>query len=435
MSEDKKQMQFGMKQLFFIDIDRQEKKWQRLIDTHIGLGARLLACSESSTNRRIYEHNGLVYKIATSHEDKYSNTLYDEFKILQKIKDINCVPEVISYKSYDDCSILVLKKYFGDQIGQFGDLVSNCKASVFSLFSSFMTLNRVGLRHGDAHFKNILFLPDGNLKIVDFDQATFTTPLRAFMGDFLSIGRDRGKRSVGRLLAQVIFARLPALFRKHLRLGAFIRRRRYEKSCNTSGTVSNSSELMDIWQQAAQSDSNAPGVRISYYSLRYGGVVYKGERAWESRWASINSAVDFKGKRLLELGCNLGLLSCYAQQAGALAGGMAVDYDEKIIDAAKKLAQFVGVEVAFRICDFDLEQPWENEIPVKDFRIVSALSVLNWLKNKERFLKFLSQFSELIYEGHDSLNVEVDRLQAIGFSKIQIISVSERGRVVLLASK
>lgn len=183
------------------------------------------------------------------------------------------------------------------------------------------------------------------------------------------------------------------------------------------------------------SDANAPSHRICYYSLVYDGKIYQGERAWETRWNAIRNIVDFRGKRVLELGCNLGLLSCYAQHAGALSGGIAIDRDHKIIEAAKRFAELTEVDVNFYAIDFDGKTEWERELPINDLHFVCALSVLNWLKNQSRFLSFLKNFTELLYEGHDSISIEASRLNSIGFMKLSLITVSERGRVIIYAKK
>ena len=225
------------------------------------------------------------------------------------------------------------------------------------------------------------------------------------------------------------------MIRKRVGLKSLLTRVRVNKSERTSVSEQEASPLLKIWKGAEHSDANAPGLGVSYYSINFDGLVYKGERAWEPRWAAISSVVVFKGKRLLELGCNLGLLSCYAQHLGALEGGVAVDHDERIVNAAKEMSVVAGVKLTHKIINFDSEDRWEDELPANEFDIVSALSVINWLKDKQRFLNFLSQFPEILYEGHDSLTIEVGRLKSAGFYKIKLVSESERGRTVLLASK
>ncbi len=67
--------------------------------------------------------------------------------------------------------------------------------------------------------------------------------------------------------------------------------------------------------------------------------------------------------------------------------------------------------------------------------IVFALSVLNWVKDKERLLKFLGRYREVIFEGHDSVAVETERFKQVGFGHITLIAVSERDRPLLHCRK
>ena len=64
-----------------------------------------------------------------------------------------------------------------------------------------------------------------------------------------------------------------------------------------------------------------------------------------------------------------------------------------------------------------------------------ALSVLHWVQDKERFLAFVGRFDEVIFEGHDSSRTERSRLRQAGFTEIDLVDTSERGRPILRARK
>jgi hypothetical protein len=70
--------------------------------------------------------------------------------------------------------------------------------------------------------------------------------------------------------------------------------------------------LAQAWEIAARSQASFPGLQLAYYSLDVAGINFPGERPWVQRWNSLRANVNFKGKRFLELGCNLGLLSIHA---------------------------------------------------------------------------------------------------------------------------
>jgi hypothetical protein len=67
--------------------------------------------------------------------------------------------------------------------------------------------------------------------------------------------------------------------------------------------------------------------------------------------------------------------------------------------------------------------------------VVVALSVLHWVEDQARFLAFLGRFDEVVFEGHDSSRIERERLRQAGFTEIDLVDTSERGRPILLARK
>ena len=137
----------------------------------------------------------------------------------------------------------------------------------------------------------------------------------------------------------------------------------------------------------------------------------------------------------MELGCNLGLLSLYARAGGAAAGGVGIDADRRIVDAARSLGKYTESDVRFELCDLDSKDPWVLHSSPTEFDVVSALSVTNWIRSKQRLLDFLGRFNEVLYEGHDPVTIEHRRLSSLGFSRVSIVSISERGRIVLHGQK
>jgi len=184
------------------------------------------------------------------------------------------------------------------------------------------------------------------------------------------------------------------------------------------------------WQTAAGAEANQ--VHICYYSMEFEGFLLPGERPWEPRWQLLQGVVSSKGARVLELGCNLGLLSTYALRNGA-ADAFGVDIDETLLQAHSLLQQAFRVSYRTKHLDFDDQVPWEEELTAFRPTIVTALSVLHWVRDVPRFLRFLQRFDVLLYEGHDRDPVERARLAQAGFGDISLVGRSERNRSVFLA--
>jgi len=186
------------------------------------------------------------------------------------------------------------------------------------------------------------------------------------------------------------------------------------------------------WQVAAGAEANQ--VHICYYSMEFEGFHLPGERPWEPRWRLLQRSVSVEGARILELGCNLGLLSTFALRDGA-AAALGVDIDATLLEANRLLQQAFRVSYPTRHLDFDDAAAWEDELAAFGPTIVTALSVFHWVRDSQRFLRFLSRFNVLLFEGHDSDAVELARLKEGGFNDVTLVGRSERNRSVFLARR
>jgi SAM-dependent methyltransferase len=188
--------------------------------------------------------------------------------------------------------------------------------------------------------------------------------------------------------------------------------------------------LTQAWQLGTTSEATAEGE--AYYSLNVSGHHLPGERPWPLRWDMIRRTVSFKRKHFVELGCNLGLLSAHALLNGALSA-RGVDINPTVVDGARKVAQAWKVPAEFAVLDVDSPEPWEEHY--SGAGIVSALSLYNWVQQKDRLLRFLGRHNEALYEGHDSLVTECDRLRSVGFRTVTVLGETERNRWLLYAAK
>ena len=189
------------------------------------------------------------------------------------------------------------------------------------------------------------------------------------------------------------------------------------------------------WKLAQSSDASSPGVQVAYYSYDFQGIHFPGERPWKDRWQVLGNITDFNGKRVLELGCNMALLSSSLLKEKKAKAALAVDIDGKILESAKLVASALGVMPKFRQQDLDSPEDWETELSNFKPDLVFALNVLNWVKDKDRLIRFLGRFNELIFEGHDSVEIESERFRKAGFKDIRLVTTTERSRPVLHCRK
>jgi predicted methyltransferase len=144
--------------------------------------------------------------------------------------------------------------------------------------------------------------------------------------------------------------------------------------------------------------------------------------------------VEFRSARVLELGCNMGLLSTSALRDGA-ADALGVDVDAEILRANGLVQEAFGLSYGLRQVDFDSPSDWESALAAFRPTIVTALSVLNWVRDKDRFLRFLGTVPTVLFEGHDDPATEVARLHKVGFTDVRVIATSERARPVIVGRR
>jgi 2-polyprenyl-3-methyl-5-hydroxy-6-metoxy-1,4-benzoquinol methylase len=204
--------------------------------------------------------------------------------------------------------------------------------------------------------------------------------------------------------------------------------------------------LKQAWHIARQSKASSPAEYLAYYSLKtfdYGsGDTYAdteghfaGERDWLERWSYIRPALlealdgDLANKRILELGSNMGLLSVWAAREGAQT--TAVEYEQDITLASHLIAQAFEVDNRCIWLQGDLNH-WQSD---ESYDVCTCLNVMYHVRNKQNLIDLLEKQKAVVYESHDGLAVETERLRAAGFENIKIICKSERGREVFLAVK
>lgn len=184
---------------------------------------------------------------------------------------------------------------------------------------------------------------------------------------------------------------------------------------------------------------------VPYYSLSLpNGVSLPGERPWDVRWNIIKRAgIQFNNKKIVEFGCNMGLLStflCYEFNPQRVVG---FDRDEVIVECAKLVAEAFNVAPAFY--NFKLgtgekgsESGWADLLGY-DNDIVFLLSVFKYFSasSQDAIMEFLVQnnYPVLVYEGDKYLDAELNKFRSAGYNQVRKIGVSERNRPMFVVSK
>lgn len=424
-------------------MDRAGTLWQQCQTLFNIESGTLLWESRNFLFRKVYVANDLVYKVVDLRYDPTislrAQDLAGEFSILKLCAEVAGVPSPIAYHKTDEFEVIVMKRLPGEPL-------SNLTVGCFRLFIILAKLGIIllrlswrGISHNDIKRENLLITPDNSVSLVDFDQASRTNFPASVASQFfgISTGENKVHGSIISMLKNYLRQALPP---KAVKVLKRLRSRKAMEKLRTLPVLQDDANsqlrtLLKAWKMAQESDANAPGQHLAYYSLSLEGCYFPGERPWIERWDMLRSITDYSGKRILELGCNMGLLSTYLLKYSNVKAAFAVDIDTRILEVAKLISTAFGVKPVLKVQDFDTPDDWESQLI--DFKpdIVFALNVLNWVQDKQRLLDFLGRFEEVIFEGHDNFDVERKRLSDVGFKEINIVGVSERGREVMYCRK
>ncbi len=111
-------------------------------------------------------------------------------------------------------------------------------------------------------------------------------------------------------------------------------------------------KLLDAWRLAQKSNASAPALPLAYYAIDFEGYHFPGERPWNERWNRLKSLSDYSGKTILELGCNMGLLSIHLLKEAGAAKCIGIDHDKKILESAKLISEVFEVNPQFKANKF-----------------------------------------------------------------------------------
>lgn len=427
-------------------MNETEQLWSRCLATLEVNSATLLSQSIHDPFRRVYIVNEHVYKlVAWQHETSgklRQQDLAGELDILRHCAGVRGIPSVTDYVKTEEFEAIVMKRLPGKPMSSLKISLPRLLLILTRLGVILFKLSLRGVSHNDISPINILITSTGSVSLIDFDQSTRTKCVPAFIRQFIGI-------SIGDVK---IHSSLFTIIRKYLKrsrrnLSSYISRllRRllrlnHDRLIQSLPILPNDANcrlrnMRKAWKIAQVSNASSPSKILAYYSLDVEGYHFPGERPWVDRWNILCSITNYAGKRILELGCNMALLSCYLLKESNIRAALAVDVDAKILKAAEHVSLALGVKPSLKRVDFDDMNDWETQLVDFEPDIVFALSVLNWVERKERFLAFLVTFPIVIFEGHDHVDVESTRLRTVGFQQIDIVATTERGRQIILCQK
>lgn len=410
-----------------------------MVVEELGLqSAVLISSNYYDYARRVYAQGNQVYKITLLDYEVTSRlrnqSLKGEYDILKKLSGLAGVPAAIDWQHSDKYELLVIEKIEGQTIGFLGFLSFLSALSKLSVTVFRLCLR--GVSHNDLRLDNVFATNQAGVSLIDYDQATCVSFLsgvsRSFFG--FNYGADIVHGNIMTLVKQYLVAKLPHKLRAWLKKLPFVEANNKLPVLDEDASL-NANLLLEAWRIAQLSDASSPKQTLAYYSFAFEGFHFPGERPWGKRWQALQSITNFKNRRILELGCNMSLLSCFLIREEKAAAVMGVDIDASILEAAKLVSSAFNVAPEYKQIDFDSPENWEDLLSGFNPDVVFALNVLNWVQCKSRFMDFLGRFEEVIFEGHDSFDIEKERFVQCGFSNVSLVCMTERNRPILHCQK
>jgi hypothetical protein len=413
---------------------KEQEEWAAFVAQTLDQDAWLFYVSPLDSDRRLYRFGDRIAKVRRLHDAsrqsarQYGQELSAETAILQHLAKVPAMNRSPAYQRWEEWEVLAIDFVEGQPFseewhrrGLLGKVALAHHAA-----RAILGVNLAGVCHDDIVASNLLVDHCGNVQLVDFGNATFWHPLRAIWREWNGLLFSRHGLA-GRLLKCALLRVFPGAQSVYRRVKL---RRVTPLSIGVTGDA-DLTALEEAWRATARWNTTG-GAWLAYSSLTVAGEHFPGSRPWLLRWTRISEVASFSGKRILGLGCSTGLFCSFAMLAGARACH-GVDSDRALIDAAHKIASAFGVAPSFEVANLDSDDPWEKRWRGAD--LVVAMSIMEWVNDRERLLRFLGEHQELLYEGHDSLGIELDRLRRVGFKSISMVMMSERGRPVLYARK
>lgn len=331
--------------------------------------------SSRGDNHHGPDDSGAFYaKINLEHNSRKSNTLYEEYKILFDLYEKQCQTSVkpvyygtikdfmLAYPNNDNAfstlnhasNILVMEKVKN---------VGYCVKPVDIIFA-IIEQQKLGIFHNDIKPSNMGWDEVRAVPVFfDYDQAVI-------LQEEEKITNSRNFLEICNKIDKAFFG-----------IGCW---HRHIGDVNVNEYFEDNTFLMSktaVFQEQVTTNT-FNGI---YHSLAHSDVKIDGSRTNFERERVLNT-FDFGIKeKVLDIGCNMGLLSYYLAGRGCDVTG--IDNDKKIVTAAQLVANVIGVNnIKFKHCDFDYVEPEKFE----KYDTIFLFSVLHHMRNVERAAKIIS---------------------------------------------
>jgi len=265
------------------------------------------------------------------------------------------IPAAHDYHKQGDIEIIKMDRIYGEHISH-RSIASHIQELIYKL----LFISRMKIVHGDIKKENIIISDDGKVFLIDFNQSYHTE--ESLHGE--DINGNNGMN---------LFSLM-----KNLR--------------NPSPE--------NLTNQIIKSGLHSTGSSKPYYSWLGRNFQIDGERSDQraSLFYTIDGIEDFYGQRVVDVGCNLGMMSHMAVNLGA-ASCHGFEGDAATATWAEKLVKFDDFSDRIKIKNQNLAM---EEI-TSEYDVAMCFSVLHHINPRDKIFDFLNRINRTIFiESHYS---------------------------------
>jgi SAM-dependent methyltransferase len=310
--------------------------------------------------------------------------IHQEYEIIKNLNQKNCATTPAVYSGgliakadlvvkTDDPQLIEAspEEEFGYIIEEY--LPAKGNYTLADVIFTMIEQKKLGVYQGDIKPANIRFNADSGIcYFIDYDQAIILSQEQIEM-DNLSFLKwcseyDKDKYGIGNWLRhfpQFHSNQLPDLF---------------------------SGKALDLKQTTIfnlQKTTNS--ISGIYHSIQGKDIFIDGSRTMDHRAQMLDELEFFQGERVLDVGCNAGLLSMYLHDRGCRATG--VDNDPHIVSACKIVSNILGKDINYSCVDLDRTNKLD------EYDTIMLFSVLHHTRNVvENAEKVATSCSRIILE-------------------------------------
>lgn len=228
---------------------------------------------------------------------------------------------------------------------------------------------KLGVWHGDLTFENTLIDPLTHcIKFIDYDQAVLLDDEKILMGnaEYFDWLDEHARSTYGQYDVETFTHNLE------------VSREEYFDPFFDGDSFNIGKTLLFTAQETTLSTDKI------YHSFRTNDIYAEGERSLDDRLGNLDK-LDFEpGERVLDVGCNAGLLCHYLHDRGCDVTG--IDIDSSVIEGAQIIANIIGKpEINFNCLDID------DGGLVGYFDTVFLFSVIHHTKHLERNARMIAK--------------------------------------------